>query len=183
MQQALDSGPILMQHEVSIPLTITAGELEGTLAEIGADLLVKTLEGIQSNSIVPVPQNQDQVSWAPRITKAEAQISWSKPALDIHNQIRAMNPSPVACSVFRGQRLNVWRSFPETRPKRSLNSPGTVLGSSEMGIRVQCGEGTVLELLEVQMPGKKKISGREFANGVRLKPGESPFDILGLARF
>jgi methionyl-tRNA formyltransferase len=175
MQEALDSGPILMQREVSIPLAMTTGELTRTLSEIGAELLIQTIEGLQTHAIKPVPQNDAQVSWAPRITKEESQISWSRDALGTHNLIRAMNPWPAAHAIFRGERLNIWHSLPAGSDMVSHGVPGTYLGLSDVGMKVQCGEGTVLELLEIQMPAKRRVSGREFANGTRIRPGEVIF--------
>ncbi len=103
-----------------------------------------------------------------------AQISWDKPALLIHNQIRAMNPWPIAYTLYNGERLQIWRSLPEEEPERDSGfSPGTVLGCSEGGIRIQCAGRTVLDVLEVQMPAKSRVTGREFACGAHLRPGES----------
>ena len=170
MHEKLDSGPMLLQQEAPIPLTMTAGELTQELSQIGADLLIQTLEAW--DSITPRPQDESQVSWAPRVTKAMAQISWEKPAMEVHNQIRGMNPWPVACCNFRGERLQIWRSLPELQPSGFNGIPGTFLGVAGDGARVQCGGGTVLDLLEVQMPAKARVKGREFANGARLRPGE-----------
>jgi len=175
MRETLDSGPILLQEEVSIDPAITAGELGITLSVVGANLLIQTLDGLHGQSINPIAQDDSQASWAPRITKEMALISWEKCALDIHNQIRAMNPWPVAYTAFRDMRLHVWRSMPVSQIADSAAIPGTFLGLSQEGIRVQCGEGTVLDLLEVQMPAKNRVSGRQFANGARLRAGELAF--------
>ncbi|MBP1599394.1 MAG: methionyl-tRNA formyltransferase, partial [Acidobacteria bacterium] len=175
IHEKLDSGPILMQREVPIPLTWTAGELAGELSGIGAHLLIKTLDAWQTNSLNPVVQDESKISWAPRITKAMAGISWGKPAIEIHNQIRGMNPWPVAYSDFRGERLHIWRSLPESELVNSPSAPGTFLGLSNDATRVQCGAGTVLDLLEVQLPAKSRITGREFVSGARLRAGDTLF--------
>jgi methionyl-tRNA formyltransferase len=173
MHEKLDSGPVLLRQEYPVPLTMTAGELGNVLSNMGAALLIRTLETWQT--IKPASQDEGEVSWAPRINKAIAQISWEKTSLQIHNLIRGMNPWPVAYSGFRGERLHVWRSLPETWPSEHPESPGTYLGLTDEAVRVQSGEGTVLQLLEVQMPGRAHITGREFANGARLHPGEVIF--------
>jgi methionyl-tRNA formyltransferase len=103
------------------------------------------------------------------------QISWQKPALEIHNQIRGMNPWPVAYAGFRGEHLKVWRSLSPPGATSSESVPGTFLGQSRDGIYVQCGLATVLEILELQLPAKGRVTGREFANGARLSPGEMLF--------
>jgi methionyl-tRNA formyltransferase len=171
MHEKLDSGPMLMQQQTPIPLTVTAGELAKELSELGADLLIRTL--LDWQQINPIMQDENEVSWAPRITKAMAGTSWGKPALEVHNQIRGMNPWPVAYSDFRGERLHIWRSLPETEPSNSSEIPGTFLGLSRDAARVQCGGGTVLSLLEVQMPAKSRVTGREWASGARLRTGEA----------
>ena len=170
MQEKLDTGPVLMQQEVAIPPTITAGELSDQLSVVGAGLLVRTLEAFQRDAIYPVVQDENLVSWAPRITKEMALVSWVKSAADLHNQIRGMNPWPGAYSHFRGGRLHIWKGLPESGS--SDRAPGTILGFAGEGIQVQCGGGTVLSLLEMQMPGKSRISGRQFVNGARLQAGD-----------
>jgi methionyl-tRNA formyltransferase len=170
MQEKLDAGPILLQREIPIPLTMTAGELSKELSELGAGLLIQTLELWRRDGVHPVEQDESLVTWAPRIVKEAARISWAKRAAELHDLIRGLNPWPVASSTFRGERLQIWRSFPgEYDPQ---GAPGTFLGLSDDGIRVQCGEGTVLNLMEVQLPGKARISGRQFTSGVHLRAGE-----------
>jgi methionyl-tRNA formyltransferase len=175
IHEELDSGPMLMQQEVPIPLTKTAGELSVDLSEIGAKLLIPSLEGLVAGNVKPIVQDATKVCWAPRINKNMAQISWEKRSLEIHNKIRAMNPWPIAFANFRSQNLRIWSSLPAESLAEGVATPGTYLGPSSQGIYVQCGEGTVLEILEVQMPAKGKVTGREFANGARLLPGESVF--------
>ena len=172
MEEKLDSGPMLMQQEVPISITMTEGELARELSKTGADLLIRTLEAYQANSVRPVAQDESKATWAPRITKAMAQVSWEKPALELHNHIRGLNPWPVAYCNFRGERLQIWRSLPETRLLDSADAPGTFLGISQEAVKVQCGGGTILRLLEVQMPARSHVSGREFASGARLRTGE-----------
>lgn len=173
MEEGLDSGPILLQREIPIFGETTTGELTARLSAMGAELLILTLKALEGKSLHPVVQDEKLVSWAPRITKEMAQISWSGTAPVIHNCIRAMNPWPGACCFFRKERLQVWRSLPEDGTAAGDQVAGTVLGLSRDGIRVQCGEGTVLDVLEVQMPGKGRVSGRAFASGARLRPGDS----------
>ena len=175
MEEKLDSGPILLQHTVPISPMMTTGELTANLSTVGGDLLIDTLDGIRQEKIRPVPQDESAATYAPRITKETARITWEKCSPDIHNQIRAMNPWPVATTRFRGERLFIWRSVPETGSIDSPGSPATFLGHSDNGIRIQCGEGTVLDVLEVQRPGKGRIGGRDFANGARLRTGERIF--------
>ncbi len=172
MHRKLDSGPILLQQQCPISLIKNAGELGDDLSEIGANLLVQTLEAWSRNAMTPIEQDESKVSWAPRITKAMARILWEKPALQIHNQIRGMNPWPGAYSDFRGGWLHIWRSMPGMEPPDFREIPGTFLGLSQDAMQVQCGEGTIITLTEVQMPAKARVTGREFANGARLRIGD-----------
>jgi len=173
--EELDSGPILLQQEFPISLTMTTGELSANLSAIGAKLLIQTLDGLQKNSIQPVLQDENHVSWAKRITKDMAQISWQKSALEIHNHIRAMNPWPVANTYFRDKRLQVWRTLPQNTIREPQKLPGTFLGLSGKGFLVQCGASSALEILEVQLPAKNRVTGREFANGARLQTNDIIF--------
>jgi methionyl-tRNA formyltransferase len=175
MEEGLDAGPILMQSEIPIPINQTAAELAVEVSEAGAKLLIKALHALERGFINPIIQDESKVCWAPRITKDMASISWKKRALDIHNQIRGLNPWPIAYADFRGEHLRIWRSLPVGQLEDNSIEPGTYLGHIRDGIYVKCGERTVLEILEVQMPGKGKISGREFANGARLNPRDIIF--------
>jgi methionyl-tRNA formyltransferase len=176
MTEGLDSGSICMQQEIPIAQNQTAGELSTEVAEVGARLLIKALDGLQKGILAPVAQDEDKVCWAPRITKEMSTIDWQKRALEIHNQIRGLNPWPVAQTRFRGDTLRIWKSLADSRSANNSIKHGTFLSHTKDGIHVQCGNGSVLEILEVQLPGKAKISGRAFANGARLNPGELIFN-------
>jgi methionyl-tRNA formyltransferase len=175
MQEALDSGPVLLQRTTPIPLNVTTGEMETELSEIGSDLLIETMKRLLDGSIRPVPQDETLVSWAPRITKEDARIQWTENAMIIHNRIRAMNPWPGAFTVFRKERLHIWSSLPITGRIVGGEMPGTFLGLTQNGLLVQCGDRTVLEILELQKPSKRRVSGREFASGLRLNSSEPLF--------
>ncbi|MBP1609541.1 MAG: methionyl-tRNA formyltransferase [Acidobacteria bacterium] len=176
MDQNLDTGAILLKREVPLNQIITGGELSEKLALVGAELLLPTLEGLRDHTIVPLPQNACEASWAPKITKDIARISWNKTAWEIHNLVRGLNPSPVATTEHKGQNLRIFRTLPVTA-STAESAPGKFLGLTECGMHIQCGQGTVLEVIEVQMPGKQRISGRAFAAGIRIKPNQSLFSL------
>ena len=178
IEKRLDTGPILLRREVPIPAEITTGELSARLAEIGAELLISTLDSLRDGRLTPTPQDDSQSTPAPRISKDMARISWERTAEGIHNLIRALNPWPLACAHFRGKPIQILRSVPAATEADRTSAPGTFLRMTEQGLRVQCGGGTVLEILEVQSPGKNRVSGREFANGARLQPGMPLFSSL-----
>lgn len=176
MDQNLDTGAVLLKREVALNQTITGGELSKKLAFVGAELLLPTLDGLINGTIVPIPQNNSEASWAPKITKDMAHISWDKTALEIHNLVRGLNPWPVATTEHRGRNLRIFRSLPEACSAEKF-APGAFLGLTECGIRIQCGQESVLEIIEVQMPGKARISGRAFAAGARVKLHERLFSL------
>jgi methionyl-tRNA formyltransferase len=175
MQELMDSGPILMQKKTAIPVTATTGELEARLSEIGSRLLIEAMDRYLKDEIRPVPQDETLATRAPRISKVDARILWRENALGIHNRIRAMNPWPGAYTNFREEQVHIWCSIPENGEPDSAGTPGTFLGLTQNGLRVQCGEGSVLEIRELQKPSKKRINGREFASGERLRRNESLF--------
>lgn len=175
MQEALDAGPILTQRDVPVSDTVTRGDLEIELSAIGAELLIETMGRYLAGSIQPVPQDESQVSWAPAISKNSARIEWGENARRIHNRVRAMNPWPGAYTFFREEQVRIWCSKVETDDFDSGGVSGTFLGISKRGIRVLCGEGSVLEITELQKPSRKRISGREFATGAHLSPNDPIF--------
>jgi len=170
MDESLDAGGILLREEVPISLETTTGELTETLAEVGARLLIKTLEGLQSGRLAPTPQDETLVTWAQKITKAESAVSWDQPAMDIHNRIRALNPWPGTVVDFQGEKICLWRSLPTDGAENV--PPGTLLGVFGNALRVACGGASAVDILEIQRPGKKRTNGREFASGARLKTGD-----------
>jgi methionyl-tRNA formyltransferase len=170
MEQSLDAGGVLLREEVPVPIEATEGELTETLAVVGARLLIKTLEGLQSGALTPSPQDETLVTWAQKITKSESAVSWENPAMEIHNRIRALNPNPGAVVDFRGETINLWRSLPAEGGGNAL--PGMLLGVVGNALRVACGGASAIDIFEMQRPGKKRINGREFAAGARLKSGD-----------
>jgi methionyl-tRNA formyltransferase len=175
MDEHLDTGPMLLRSEVGIALTMTAGELAERLALLGAELLIPTLDGLRDGTLMPTPQDDRLATMAPRITKEMSPIRWDDLAQVIHNQIRGLNPWPLATCEFRGHKLQIIKSAPPGAFELHNRPPGLILRVTEHGIRVACGEGSVLEILELQPAGKKRMSAREYANGARIQPRECQF--------
>ena len=179
----LDTGEMLLKAETEIGLEENAVELGARLAAIGADLLVETLEGLRTGSIVAEKQDHSQATLAPLLKKEDGAIDWSQPAQAIHNRVRGLQPWPGAQTGFRGVPLHVWKTKSPTRGSgaepgfrpTTERTPGQFV--SLKPLVVACGEG-VLELLEVQLEGRKRISAADFANGQRLTDN----DILGATR-
>jgi len=167
----LDTGDILLERETEIGPEETALELGARLSAMGAELLIETLDGLARGAITPLQQDDAQASYAPILKKADGAIRWSALAGAIHNRVRGLLPWPGGHTRFRGQLLHIWRARVE-RDCTAL-AAGQVLAGP--GFRVACGTNGVLELLEVQLEGRKRMSGESFANGQRL----SERDFLG----
>ena len=172
----LDTGDMLLKAEAEIGPEENALELGARLSEMGADLLIRTMEGLAAGTIVPEKQNPADATLAPILKKEDGTIDWNQPEQAIHNRVRGLQPWPGASTTFRGQKLHIWRS----RPAAGTGAPGTLLQVKPP--MVACGTGA-LELVEVQLEGRKRIAAADFANGQRLAAGESlgPRDAAGPA--
>jgi len=163
----LDTGDILRQQEVAIAPDDTAETLAVKLKAVGAKLTVETLRGLQTGSIHPRKQDQTQATLAPILRKEDGLLDFSRPAAEILNRMRGFQPWPGAYSKFRGKNLQVWNAaaFDRTVPSSELKTEGNRLF-------VGCGRGTAIELLELQLEGKKRTSAEDFLRGYRPLPGE-----------
>jgi len=179
MDEGLDTGPILLQESLPIGPDETSATLEPALADLGAKLLLRTLETRESGHLEPTPQDDSKATLAPRIKKDDAHIDWEMTSREIACRVRAFNPWPVAFTTFEDTPLKVWKAQPledEATSVDPLPPTGSVLGVSDDGIDVACGRGTRLRLSEVQLSGKSRIPASAFARGQRLLPGASrPF--------
>jgi methionyl-tRNA formyltransferase len=160
----LDTGDILDRWETEIGPDETAPELAARLAEAGADLLVKTLASMSAGTAQPAPQDEAKATYAPILKKEDGRIEWRNAARQIHNQIRGLQPWPGAHTSFRGQSLHLWRSRLDAR--RWDRPPGALV--HEEGVFAVGGDGASLELIEVQLEGRKRMPAQVFANGHRL---------------
>ena len=165
MEQGFDTGPVYAVERLAIGVRENAGQLHDRLAAAGGRLLVEILEDILAGRLEPEPQAAIGVTYAGRISKADAVIDWSKTAVQIDRQVRAYNPWPVAETLLDGQRLRCWASLPIDGGVRA--EPGEVFAASQEGIDVQTGAG-VLRLTEVQLPGRQRVRAGELANGYPL---------------
>jgi methionyl-tRNA formyltransferase len=171
MDEGLDTGPILLQRSVPILEEDTGGSLEEKLAAIGADLLLETLARLEQGALVPAPQDESRSTLAPRITREDGRVDWSWTARRIHDRARAFDPWPNAWAQVDGAPLKLWKTLVVEDAIGESGEPGTILRIDAGGAHVACGEGTRLALLEVQSPGKARVSGADFARGKRLVPG------------
>jgi len=174
MDAGLDTGPLLEARAVDIGAHDTAKTLQDRLARLGAELIGGTLDGLVKGSVREVPQPSDGVTYAEKITKAEARIDWRRDAAHVCRQVRAFNPWPIAETRLNGAQLRIWDAEvcgspagAEAAPGTVTAAPGTVLAAAEHGIDVACGRG-VLRILRLQLAGRKSLCAREFIRGQRL---------------
>ena len=160
----LDTGDMLERWETPIGPDETSPELSKRLAAAGADLLVSTLTGLATAQIQPEPQDSALASYAPIIKKEDGRIDWEHSAQQIHNLIRGFQPWPGAQTSFRGQSMHLWGS---RLVLQRFDRPAGAL-VCERGVFAVGGDGAALELLEVQLEGRKRMTAEVFANGHRL---------------
>ena len=163
----LDTGDILLQKELSISPDDTAETLAPRLAATGADLIVETLQGLQSGAIRPRKQDDSQSSLAPILKKEDGLIDFSRTATEILNRLRGFQPWPGAYTKFRGKNLQILKA----RPTKQVVPPSEIRSDANH-LLVGCGQNTSLELLELQLEGKKRTPAHDFLQGYRPKPGE-----------
>ena len=169
MDEGMDTGPILSQEMVLIEPRDTAGSLAEKLAGRGAALLVKTLEDLETGGLRPIPQNNDEATYAPRLTREDGMLHWSENAVALCNRVRGLNPRPGALTFYRGQSLKILtcRSLANNKP----GVPGEIIDLIPEGIVVKAGEDAVL-ILELQPPGRTFMSASAYLRGHPLTVGE-----------
>ncbi|MFD0697165.1 methionyl-tRNA formyltransferase [Paenibacillus sp. GCM10027628] len=178
MAEGLDTGDMISKVEVAIEDTDTTGTMFEKLSIAGADLLKRTLPDLLAGRLQAVAQNEADAVYSPNIRREDELIDWSRSALEIWNQIRGLNPFPGAYTLWNGDVMKVWASAnPKAdQPKRRSSeqaggaTPGTVLNSSELGLEVMTGDGT-LWLTEIQPSGKKAMQVSEFIRGIKIPDG------------
>jgi methionyl-tRNA formyltransferase len=175
----LDTGDILMQREISIDLKDTAETLGPKLASIGADLMVETLRGLATGQVRPTPQDHSQATLAPILKKEDGRMDFARSANDLVNRLRGFQPWPGAFTIFKGKTLQVRRAQPVQHAVKLTPGQIAVEGTR---LFVGCGKDrardkdkdadTSLELVEIQLEGKRRMTAQEFINGYRPQSGD-----------
>ena len=169
MTAGLDCGPVYVTEQISIGVDETAGELHDRLARIGGETLVANLDDILEKKIAAVPQDESLASYAGKIDKADARLDWTSSAVELERRVRAYNPVPGAFFFAHdgandALRIKCWRA----KSVEDIDAvPGTVVNSGPDGVVVACASGG-LSLLDLQLPGKRRVHAREFANQLDL---------------
>ncbi len=165
MDEGLDTGPMLLTGVVPIGPHTTAGELHDRLAEIGAPLLLRALDGLAAGTLEGTPQPEAGLTYAAKISKAESRLDWHQPAAALDRLIRGLAPMPGARFEHHGTPVKVLAATPEDGPSDA--PPGTVLDDAP---RVACGKGTVLRLERLQRAGRGAVDADAFLRGHPLPP-------------
>jgi methionyl-tRNA formyltransferase len=177
MDAGLDTGDILLQRATAIRIEETAVELAGRLSEMGAELLGESLQRLREHALFGIPQNHEAATHAPRLTKADGAIDWSRPAREVCHLIRGVQPWPGAYTFLRGRVLRV---FGCRVAEGEATSAGEVLEVGPEGLVVSAGEGRLI-LAELQLEGGKRLPAARFVLGHPVPQG-SVLGTVGLKR-
>ena len=175
IDEGLDTGAIYLQRATPIGDDETAPQLLARLATLGAELLSETLARL--DELQPRPQHEAEATHAPILRREDGLLDWTAHATEIERRVRGFQPWPNAHTLFRGQRLVIHQAVPQ-RPPEGESANDDTAASGELTkahgdeLEVACGEGTRLRLPEVQLEGKRRMSARDFINGMRVRAGE-----------
>lgn len=156
----MDAGDIIEISRTPIHPDETAGQLLERLAQLGAALLSRTMARLAQGEVAASPQDPSGVSYAPMLDKTLCPIDWKKPARQIHNQVRGLNPWPVATATLAGTHFKIY----STAVVSGEGAPGTILGLTRTGLRVACGQGAV-EIRTLQAEGGKRMAAPDYFRG------------------
>ena len=177
LDEGLDTGPLYLCRETLIDPNETTAELYNRLADLGADALIDTLEGVMNSSLKPTPQDNSKATFAPILKKEHGFIDWHMAAVEIHNRVRAFNPWPGTVAKFRGVTCKIVKTAIGESAEAQARQPAAPLQSGFIvvargSLAVVCGDGALLEIVLIQPENRKVVSGADFANGARIHPDE-----------
>lgn len=167
----MDTGDMLLKKELDIPGDMTAGELHDKMAEMGADVLKETLQQLKDGTLKRIPQPEAEATYASMIQKETGCIDWSRTAIEIHNLVRGTNPWPGAYTLYKGEKMKVWRTRIADVCGFGELKPGTIAAVEKDGIAVAAGEGFV-EILEVQFDSCRRMFVGDYICGHSIDEGE-----------
>jgi methionyl-tRNA formyltransferase len=162
MDAGLDTGDMLASARCDIGPQDTARTLHDRLAELGARLLLQTLEQIAAGEQLPVAQNDEKATYAAKLDKSEAWLDWRRPAVSLARQVCAFNPWPVAQTTLDGMTVRIWEACATSADCQGY-TPGCVIRTDKQGIEVATGEG-VLRITQIQLPGKRCMHVADVLN-------------------
>jgi methionyl-tRNA formyltransferase len=166
----LDTGDILLQQELTLAPDDTSETLAPKLAAAGADLMIESLRRLQAGTIHPRKQDPAQATLAPILKKEDGQLDFSRPSQEIYNRLRAFQPWPGTHSKFRGKSLQILKARPAPHPQSEIKESEIKVVADRL--LVGCGQNTSLEILDLQLEGKKRTTAKDFIHGYNPKPAE-----------
>jgi methionyl-tRNA formyltransferase len=166
MDAGMDTGPMLLRRSLAIRPDDTAGTLSERLSHLGAQTLNETLDALKAGRLSPTPQDASQATLAPLLKKDDGRINWRQPAAAIEALVRGLDPWPGAWADYEGEPWRVWKA----RVQPDEGEPGVVLRADPTGILVGAATGSVL-IIELQAPGKRRLTAREYLAGHAITPG------------
>jgi methionyl-tRNA formyltransferase len=172
IDEGMDTGDILLQERVPIDPRDTAETLAPRLADLGAQLVVTTLDRLEEGTLKARPQPRDGANTTPLLRRNFAKVDWSMPARQLVNRLRGFTPWPGLYGKFRGGRLKI-HGLAEVKPSPDgSEDPGTVIAVESDGIVVRCGRGSAVKITEMQREGRRRMPADAFLIGERVSPGE-----------
>lgn len=171
INERLDAGDILAQKTIAVGSGMTAGELYDIVLPEGAALLGETLRRMAAGDIIPQKQNEENALYCGKIDRELARVDWTKPAEEIHNLVRGLNPKPGAWTEFRGKHVHIWKTALPADAGGMELVPGELRVHARKRLLAGTGSG-VVEILSIQPETKKAMDGLSFINGYRLQEGE-----------
>ncbi len=166
MDVGMDTGDMLLKQELQIEDQDDAGVLSEKLSNMGGKLLIETINHLKEGKLKPVKQDESQATYAPMLKKSDGEIDWGKPALELWNLIRGMNPWPGTFTSFEGKSLKIFK----TQVIEGQGKPGEILESGSGVLRVATGQGA-LDILELQIEGGKRLDIKSFLSGRKILAG------------
>ena len=169
ISENVDGGGVVLQERIPLDPTITAGELSDIASRMGADLIIEALSGIEEGSLRPIKQDEALVTKAPKLSREDGRIDWTRPAHEIHNLVRGLHPWPGAFTTLRGKPIKVFESHVVN--EWAKGRPGQVMKVDEEGLSVVTGDGIIV-FRELQLEGKRQMAAEDLARGLdQLKRG------------
>jgi methionyl-tRNA formyltransferase len=171
LHRKMDAGDILLREKIPVEPDDDHGSLCSKLYPLGAELLVRALDGLEGSTITPAPQDESKVTKAPKIEKVDLWLDWTKSAKEVRNRIRAFSPTPGARTLFRDKDYKILAASKDILESFVKFNPGQVASVSNEGPAVMCAD-KALVITSLQPSGKKPINGKDFINGYRIETGE-----------
>jgi methionyl-tRNA formyltransferase len=170
MNEVMDGGDVLLQETCPILPSDTTDTLTKRISELGAPLLKRTVDLLERKGVTPKPQDLSLVTYAPKLRKEDGKIDWTKSSIWLANQIRAFDPWPGSYTWYRDLLVKLWLAHP--MDKKSMEQPGTVIQVTRQSVEVACGDGTVLNVLEIQPENRPRLTAADFIHGYSIHAGD-----------